>query len=225
VNARQVDWNTVSCAGYRLRYAVTGAGPAVVLPIKDRGNYVPFEQLAGRYTMVHVEPLGFGWSDRPADYPDTGLHEQILAVCDSEGIDEFAVWGYSQGGAMACAIAQATPRARLLVCGGFHVLRGLSDSFVSRMNREGRIPIGSRAFWNYFHGFDWYVELRRLAIPKLMYFGSLDAQRVPLQGQHVLHGLGMDVVEFPGLNHRECGLNVESPVTETVADWLARHNW
>src|SRR5262245_31700358 len=112
-------WKTVTFAGYRLRYAVAGSGPAVVLPKKDRGGYAPFDRLADRYTMVQVEPLGFGWSDRPADYPEAGLQEQILAVCDAEGIGDFAVWGYSQGGAMACAIARAaTARARLLVCGG-----------------------------------------------------------------------------------------------------------
>src|SRR5262249_37356451 len=101
-------WKTVTFAGYRLRYTAAGSGPAVILPKKDRSDYVPFERLADRYTMVQIEPLGFGRSERPADYPTAGLHEQILTVCDAEGIGEFAVWGYSQGGAMACAIAQAT---------------------------------------------------------------------------------------------------------------------
>jgi pimeloyl-ACP methyl ester carboxylesterase len=218
-------WKTVNFAGYGLRYAAAGSGPAVILPKKDRGSYVPFEQLADRYTMVQIEPLGFGRSERPADYPSAGLYEQILTVCDAEGIGEFAVWGYSQGGAMACAIAQATTRARLLVCGGFHVLRGLSDSFVARMNREQRIPVGSRTFWNYFHRHDWYVELRRLSIPKLIYFGSDDAQRVPLKDQYVLRGLGVDIVEFPGFNHQDCGLGTENPATEMVATWLARNGW
>jgi pimeloyl-ACP methyl ester carboxylesterase len=104
-------------------------------------------------------------------------------------------------------------------------LRGLSDSFVSRMNREQRIPVGSRTFWNCFHRCDWYAELRHLTIPKLVYFGSLDAQRVPLKDQYVLRGVGVDVHEFPDLGHRECGLNAENPATEMVADWLARNDW
>ncbi|GAA5005621.1 alpha/beta fold hydrolase [Actinopolymorpha pittospori] len=119
-----VRWKTATFAGHQLRYAVAGSGPAVVMPKKDRGSYVPFERLADQYTMVQIEPLGFCRSDRPDPYPSTGIHEQILAVCDQEDIPEFAVWGFSQSGAMACTIAQATPRTRLMVCGGFNVLRG-----------------------------------------------------------------------------------------------------
>jgi pimeloyl-ACP methyl ester carboxylesterase len=166
-------WKTLTFAGHVLRYAVAGRGRAVVLPKKDRGAYIPFERLADRYTMVQIEPLGFGRSERPAGYPAGGVHEQVLAVCDEEGVGDFAVWGFSQGGAMACAIAQATPRARLIVCGGFDVLRGLSDAWVARMN-----------------------------------------------------GLGVDVVELPGLDHSRCGLaNPDSPATDVVADWLARNGW
>ena len=179
-------WKTLRFDGHVLRYAVAGRGPAVVLLKKDRGSYVPFERLAALYMMVQIEPLGFGGSDRPANYPPGGVHEQVLRVCDQEDIAEFAVWGFSQGGAMACAVAQATPRARLMVCGGFNVLRGLSDAWVARMNHEGRIPVGSRALWNWFHGYDWHVELRRMSIPRLMYWGSLDSRRASLKDQHIL---------------------------------------
>jgi hypothetical protein len=224
VNA--VRWKTATFAGHQLRYAVTGSGPAVVLPKKDRGSYLPFERLADQYTMVQIEPLGFGRSDRPDPYPPVGIHEQILAVCDQEDIPEFAVWGFSQGGAMACVIAQATPRARLMVCGGFNVLRGLSDAWLARMNRERRVPVGSRTFWHWFHSYNWHAELRRMAVPKLMYWGTLDAQRVARKDQHVLRGLGIEVAEFTGLDHGGCGLgDPESPATDMVANWLQRHGW
>lgn len=223
---RAEGWRTVSFAGHGLRYSVAGRGPAVVMPKKDLGSYAPFELLADRYTMVQVEPLGFCRSDRPDPYPAAGIHEQILAVCDQEDIPEFAVWGFSQGGAMACAIAQATPRARLMVCGGFNVLRDLSDAWLARMNRERRVPVGSRAFWNWFHSYDWHLELRRMAAPKLMYWGTLDSQRVSLKDQHVLRALGVHVAEFPGLDHRGCGLGDRAgPVTEMVAGWLRRQGW
>jgi hypothetical protein len=221
-----VRWKTLRFAGHVLRYAVAGRGPAVVLLKKDRGSYAPFERLATRYTMVQIEPLGFGGSDRPADYPPGGVHEQVLKVCEQEGIAEFAVWGFSQGGAMACAVAQATPRARLLVCGGFNVLRGLSDAWVARMNYEGRIPVGSRTFWNWFHRYDWHVELRRMSIPRLMYWGSLDSQRASLKDQNILRSLGVDVVEFAGLNHGRCGLSdPDSPASAMVARWLRHNGW
>lgn len=219
-------WKTATFAGHQLRYAVMGSGPAVVLPKKDRGSYVPFERLSDRYTMVQIEPLGFGQSDRPDPYPSVGIHEQVLAVCDQEAIPEFAVWGFSQGGAMACAIAQATPRARMLVCGGFNVRRGMSDAWLARMNRERRIPVGSRAFWNWFHCYDWHAELRRMAVPRLMYWGTLDAQRVSLKDQYILQGLGIEVFEFAGLDHGGCCLgDPGSPATDSVADWLQRHGW
>lgn len=127
---------------------------------------------------------------------------------------------------MAWAVAQATPRARFVVCGGFHVLRDPSDAWIARMNREGRIPVGPRSFWNWFQGFDWHAELGRLAIPKLLYFGSDDAQRVPLKDQVILHALGVETVEFPGLSHGATGLGDPlSPATDMVAGWLVRNGW
>lgn len=113
-----------------------------------------------------------------------------------------------------------------MVCGGFNVLRGLSDAWLARMNRERRVPVGSRTFWNWFHSYDWHAELRHMAIPKLMYWGTLDAQRVSLKDQHILRGLGIEVAEFAGLDHGRCGLgDPASPATDLVADWLQRHGW
>jgi pimeloyl-ACP methyl ester carboxylesterase len=176
--------------------------------------------------MVQIEPLGFGRSDRPDPYPPVDIHEQILAVCNQEDISDFAVWGFSQGGAMACTTAQATPRARLLVCGGFNVLRGLSNAWLARMNCERRIPVGSRTFWNSFHSYDWHAELRQIAVPKLMYWGTADAQRVSLKDQYILRDLGVEFVEFAGLNHGDCSLgDPTSPATDVVADWLQRNGW
>jgi hypothetical protein len=58
-----------------------------------------------------------------------------------------------------------------------------------------------------------------------MYFGSLDAQRIPLKDRYVLQGIGVDVVEFPGLDHGHCGLGSDNPATAMVADWLALNGW
>lgn len=101
-----VDWRAIEFCGHAIRYSVAGDGRAVVLPKKDRHDYVPFHRLADRYRTLQVEPLGFGQSDRPDPYPPYGVAEQILAVCDAEGIEEFAVWGFSQGGAMALRLAR-----------------------------------------------------------------------------------------------------------------------
>ena len=219
-------WRSVCVDGRRLWYSVVGRGPAVVLPKKDRGDYLPTRLLADQYKLIQVEPLGFGRSDRPVTYPRGGVPRQVLAVCNAEGVDEFAVWGFSQGGAMACTVAQATSRARLLVCGGFNPLRGLSDAWLARMNREQRVPLGSREFSNYFHTFDWHRELRRLDVPILMYAGTVDTQRLSRSERHILHALGADVVEFDGLDHRRSGLvEPESPATLAVSEWLQHNAW
>ncbi len=219
-------WESVRLDGHQLRYSVVGQGPSVVLPKKDLGDYEPTRLLSDRYTLIQVEPVGFCRSDRPQRYPRAGVPEQILTVCDTEGIDEFAVWGFSQGGAMACTVARATPRARLLICGGFNPLRGLSAAWLARMNLEKRVPLGSREFWNYFHSYDWRHELRRLDIAMLVYAGSLDKQCLSRSEQLVVRALGVDVVTFDGLGHADSGLgDPDSPATNTVAEWMNRHGW
>lgn len=211
----------VELGGHRLRYSVMGQGPAVVVPRKDRGRYVAVAALATRYRVLQIEPIGFGESDRPVPYPPISVPEQILAGCDAEGVEEFAVWGYSQGGAMACALAQASPRVGAVICGGFNALRPPTAAWIARMNREKRVAVGSRAFWNYFLGFDWHHELSRLEVPILMYAGTRDRQRPSLRDQRVLRALGIDVVDLEGHDHAECGLDrPASPATDVVTSWL-----
>ena len=219
-------WKTIRLGGHQLRYSIAGQGRAVLIPKKDRHGYLAATGLAERYRVLQVEPIGFGHSDRPDRYPSISVPEQILAVCDAEGVEDFAVWGYSQGGAMACAVAQATPRARAVVCGGFNVLRPPTAAWIATMNREQRVAAGSRAFWNYFTGFDWHLELRRLEVPILVYAGTRDKQRPTVRDQGILRALEIDVVNLRGFNHPECGLgNSASPATSVVTDWLQHRGW
>ena len=137
------------------------------------------------------EPLGFGRSDRPVSYPAGGLHEQILAVCDVEGITDFAVWGYCRrAGRWRARLLRRRLAPKSWFAGASTSYEGLSDGWLARMNQERRIPVASRTFWNWFHAYDWYVELRRLRTPMLTYFGSLDRQRVSVQGSEHTEGLG-----------------------------------
>ena len=76
-----------------MRYSIAGQGRAVLVPKKDRHGYLAATGLAERYRVLQVEPIGFGQSDRPDLYPSFSVPEQILAVCDAEGVEEFAVWG------------------------------------------------------------------------------------------------------------------------------------
>jgi hypothetical protein len=44
--------------------------------------------------------------------------------------------------------------------------------------------------------------------------------------QRIVESLGVDVVEFPGLDHVRCGFSdPASPATDFVATWLRTHGW
>lgn len=215
---RQVRWQRLYFDRFAVRYAVSGRGPAVVLPKKDLSTYLPGSALADRYTFVQIEPLGFCRSDRPPPY-ELSVADQVLTVCDAAGIDDFAIWGYSQGGAMACTVARASSRVRALVCGGFNVLRDPGTAWLARANRQRRIPESARAFWNDFSRFDWHHELKHLGIPKLMYFGTVDPHRLRRPDVPVVQGVGVDVLPFEGLGHADLGLSDETSA-RAVARWL-----
>jgi pimeloyl-ACP methyl ester carboxylesterase len=139
----------VQFAGHSIAYRVAGHVGATLLLVKPHRHprdYPQLRLLAGRYRVIQVEPLGFGASGRPLDYPGAGLHEQVLAVADHEAVDQFALWGYSQGGAMAAAVAQASPRVTALICGGFSLTTEPTAAWMNRMEREQRVPVAARVF-------------------------------------------------------------------------------
>ena len=92
---------------------------------------MPFHTMTGRYTVIQIEPLGFCHSDR-ADRYEITVADQILTICEGMGIDRFAVWGYSQGGAMACTVARASSQVGALICGGYNVFREPSPAWLAR---------------------------------------------------------------------------------------------
>ena len=88
------------------------------------------------------------------------------------------------------------------------------------------VAAGSRAFWNYFTGFDWHLELRRLEVPILVYAGTRVEKRPSVRDQGILRALEIDVVNLEGFDHPECGLgNSASPATSVVTDWLQHRGW
>jgi pimeloyl-ACP methyl ester carboxylesterase len=196
----------------------------LVKPHRHPKDYPHLRVLSSRYRVIQIEPLGFGSSDRPAEYPRVGLHEQVLTVLDSENVERFVAWGYSQGGAMAAAVAQATPRAAAMVAGGFSPFGGPTDSALSRMDREQRVPIASRAFWHWYKRFDWLHELAALRCPRLIYVGGEDRTHAPAiqRTRNQLTGHGVSVVRFEGLDHRTCNDEpaLSTQVIPTVVSWL-----
>jgi pimeloyl-ACP methyl ester carboxylesterase len=180
-------------------------------------------ELSERFCVVQIHPVGFGASDRPGEYDFGSIGEQVLTVLDHEGIDRFAVWGFSQTGAMAALVAHQTARAAALVMGGRPPIGSPTDAEMRRLEREPRLPRPNLEFWRAYRAVDWHQALRTLAAPTLVYIGTEDkAIRRVRRLRPVLEGIGCGYLEFDGLDHRAAGLDDPSDqqVVQAVADWL-----
>jgi len=101
-------------------YSTSGAGPALLF---DSGwithlrgqlelfSYAGFiERLAGRFTVIRYDKPGCGLSDRDGiDLSFDGQVAAALAVADAVGASRFSLFGASQGGQLAAAIAAKCP--------------------------------------------------------------------------------------------------------------------
>ena len=104
----------------RVAYSVMGDGPYLVcdtgwvshlehmLDIKPVSGF--FDALARRFSVVRFDKLGCGLSDKP----DTTVTfddqvSTLLAVADSAGAERFHLFGASQGGQVAAAVAALHP--------------------------------------------------------------------------------------------------------------------
>jgi pimeloyl-ACP methyl ester carboxylesterase len=76
----------------------------------DFPDVITHPPLAGRRAVL-VDLLGFGFSDRPADFSYTlvGHAHTVIALLDDLGLTDCALVGYSLGGSVAIALAAARP--------------------------------------------------------------------------------------------------------------------
>jgi pimeloyl-ACP methyl ester carboxylesterase/DNA-binding CsgD family transcriptional regulator len=114
----------------RVAYSTVGAGPALLcdtgwvthlLRQPELANFGSFlAGLAERYTVIRYDKPGCGLSDRDAvDLSFDGQVAAALAVVDAVGAERFSLFGASQGGQLAVAIAAQSPdRVETLVVYG-----------------------------------------------------------------------------------------------------------
>jgi pimeloyl-ACP methyl ester carboxylesterase/DNA-binding CsgD family transcriptional regulator len=114
----------------RVAYTASGAGPALLFDSGwvshlrgqlDLGSFGSFvERLAERFTVIRYDKPGCGLSDRDGiDLSFDGQIAAALAVADAAHADRFRLFGASQGGQLAAAIAARYPeRVETLVVYG-----------------------------------------------------------------------------------------------------------
>lgn len=114
----------------RVAYSTAGAGPALLcdsgwitdlrgqLELFSFGSFI--ERLAERFTVIRYDKPGCGLSDRDGiDLSFDGQVTAALAVADAVGAGCFSLFGASQGGQLAAAIAARHPgRVEALVVYG-----------------------------------------------------------------------------------------------------------
>jgi pimeloyl-ACP methyl ester carboxylesterase/DNA-binding CsgD family transcriptional regulator len=114
----------------RVAYSAAGTGPALLfesgwvshllmqLDLFSFGSVA--ERLAERFTVIRYDKPGCGLSDRErVDHSFEGQVAAALAVADAAGADRFRLFGASQGGQVAAAIAARYPeRVEALVVYG-----------------------------------------------------------------------------------------------------------
>lgn len=114
--------------GVKIHYQLEGQGLPLVLchgfsmTSEDWREYGYVRSLKDRYTLILIDSRGYGASDKPHDansYIWSELVGDVLAVINELQLSQVSFWGWSMGGALAFALAQAAPeRLKKLIIGG-----------------------------------------------------------------------------------------------------------
>src|ERR1700758_3433326 len=141
----QLQFRTIH--GYRRAFRIAGSGPVILLIHGIGDNSTTWEtvqaRLAQRFTVIAVDLLGHGQSDKPrADYSiaayANGMRD-LLSVLD---IEQATVVGHSLGGGVAMQFAYQFPHLveRLILVGAGGVTKD-----VNVVLRLASLPMGSEA--------------------------------------------------------------------------------
>ncbi|MDF4251351.1 alpha/beta hydrolase [Streptomyces sp. WMMB303] len=102
-------WAELPGEGEGVRVFLHGLGASATFDCSEAAAH-PALRATGHRSLL-VDLLGFGWSDRPADFGYT-LEEHadtVAAVLDADGIRGAELVGHSMGGAVALALAARRP--------------------------------------------------------------------------------------------------------------------
>lgn len=118
--------------GTRLAYAITGEGPPLIkaphwLTHLEYEWQSPIwkpwiESLSRTHTLLRMDERGCGLSDRDVtDFSFEAWVRDLEAVADAAGMEHFALFGHSQGGAIAVEYAVRHPQrvTHLIILGGY----------------------------------------------------------------------------------------------------------
>jgi pimeloyl-ACP methyl ester carboxylesterase len=214
--------------GHRLAFREVGSGPILIVLnlYRRRAALVDPKSLADRFRLIQVMPIGFGYSDRVPGYAGERLAHQLHVVVDECDDDQnFVVWGYSAGGAMALSVAKQSQRCAGAICGGLAPIGFPTPGAMRQMDRRLAPDAPPRSLWWWFTTIDWTDELARSTAPVLFYWGGTDRQMAKrLQRMsEILSFARLDFVELPGHDH--AGANqpatVDREVTPAVERWLS----
>lgn len=134
--------------GHRIFYTVQGSGPVMVLlhghllssACWRDGGFA--QTLADGYTVVLIDALGHGHSDKPSDfaaYQRARRAGEVVAVLHAIGAESFHLVGHSMGGWTAVELARAIPGRLLSVTlGGWNPVQGIAAGLPTGV--KGPIP-------------------------------------------------------------------------------------
>ena len=142
----------VSGDGIHIAYNVNGSGEPIIL-LHGGGQtrqewhsagYV--ERLRHDFKVIAMDIRGNGESDKPTESTEYGIGkhcQDILAVADACGIDEFSLWGFSYGGNIGRYLAAQSPRVLSFIMIGVTFGLGASGDFRQWIidSRDRWIPI------------------------------------------------------------------------------------
>lgn len=210
--------------GHRIFYTVRGSGPVMVLlhghllssACWQDGGFA--QTLADGYTVVLIDALGHGHSDKPSASDAYQLAHRangVVAVLDAIGAESFHLVGHSMGGWTAVGLARAIPgRLLSLTLGGWNPVQGIAAGLPPGV--QGPIPFtkalsvarstapelvswvtaenepGLRASWETMDDLDGAVEaLLECECPVLLWSGRADPRGMSMQALAAQYGWRM----------------------------------